>query len=107
MLKISLAITLIGVMLLFVISENVEIPTRTDIKSEDVGGIIQIRGRVTKVKDSEKVAYIDIIYPQTTQVLLFKDSNISISENMEVLIVGEVKENLDLIAHKIEIYQNK
>jgi|TARA_Y100000310_G_scaffold345214_1_gene462761 DNA/RNA endonuclease YhcR with UshA esterase domain len=110
LLKIALVTSLLGLLTLYVISDNITL-SQTSIEKitlENKDEMIKIKGLVNKVIDTEKVTIINIIQPQEITVVLFKEENTTtkIKENNEVEIIGKVDEyegKLEVIAHRARI----
>ena len=62
LLKIGLIITIVGVLILYFISGQIEIKEKTisKITAENVGEDVKIRGVVKRITDLEKVMIIEI-----------------------------------------------
>jgi divalent metal cation (Fe/Co/Zn/Cd) transporter len=106
----SLIISIIGIIILYIISLNIEPSTVNDLRYEDIGKIRKIEGKVNDVKNYDKLAILKISTENEIDVLLFKDSNVTIEKGIKVEIEGEVKESeygYDLIAHRIDKSDNK
>jgi len=95
LLKIALIAANIGVIILFIFSQQEE--KKIVIKSiEETAGqkIVKVQGKITKITDKEKVAFMEILWekPETVEVVLFKDQNISLRQGDYVEIEGTVEE---------------
>ena len=106
-LKISLICTLIGILALFFLSENIKIDEVSIDKINNLkeGTDVKIKGFVNKVTDLDKIAILDIAQLKSVPVLLFKSGNITINEGDYVEITGEVQEyegKMELIGNEIK-----
>lgn len=110
LLKIALSCSLIGITVLFFISENIEIESEAlnDINVNMIGENVVIKGRITKARDYEKVLILtveDAKTKKTMPVIVFKDGKTKINENTDVEIIGEIREyngKMELIADEIK-----
>lgn len=94
LLKISLICSLIGLIVLFLLAENIKIDDRNidKITMGDIEQSVNIKGVVTKVTDREKVMFIEISEKSKINALMFKKDNISIETGDLVEIKGTVDE---------------
>jgi len=110
LLKIALIFSLVGIILLFIFSNNVSIKEINigKINEEDLDTTVKIIGRIEKVSDTEKVIFLTIGQEkiETIPVLLFKDSNISFAPGDYVEITGTLEDyegEKEVIANKIRL----
>ena len=69
---------------------------------------MRIKGVVSSVRDLGEIMILDIAQPQTINVMLFKDGNISINKGDFVDLEGELKEykgKKEIIANQIEVFE--
>ena len=110
MLKIALTSSLIGILALFFVSNNIEIDQKkiTELDKINLDQDIRIKGVVSEVRDLDKILVLDIAQPQTVNVMLFKDGNISINKGDFVDIKGNLKDyqgKKEIIANKIDVFE--
>lgn len=110
LLKIALIVSLAGLLILYIISGNIEIKEKTleKITLENKDEMVKVRGIVSRLTDTEKVAIMEITQPAEVTVVLFKGSNesIPIKEGNEVEIIGKVDEyegKLEIVAQRARI----
>jgi DNA/RNA endonuclease YhcR with UshA esterase domain len=108
LIKACLIISLIGVFLLFMISDNVNLDyvDIESIKNKDEGRIVRIRGVVKDIKDMDSLMIINVMQENMIPVVLFKENNkTKINTNSFVEIEGEVriyKGKPEIIADKVK-----
>ena len=110
LLKIALVASLAGLMFLYLISSNIEIKEKNieKITLENKDEFVKLRGIVSNLVNSEKVAILEITQPQEITVVLFKNKNSSININKgnEVEIFGKVDEyngKMEIIADRVRV----
>jgi len=110
LLKTALIISLLGLLILYLISGNIEIKEKNieKITLENKDEFVKLTGIVSRVVDTEKVTIMEITQPQQITVVLFKDENKSmqIQEGNEVEIFGKVDEyegKLEIIADRLRV----
>jgi len=110
LLKIALIVTLLGLLILYLISDNIEIKEKNieKITLENKDEFVKLRGIVSKVIDTEKVTIMEITQPQEITVVLFKNENktMPIQKGNEVEIFGKVDEyegKLEIIADRLRV----
>ena len=110
LLKIALITSLLGLLILYLISGNIEIKEKDieKITIENKDEFVKLRGFVNKVIDTEKVTIMEIIQPQQMTVVLFKDKNetMPIQQGNEIEIFGKVDEyegSLEIIADRLRV----
>ena len=110
LLKTALIVSLLGLLILYLISGNIEIKEKNieKITLENKDEFVKLRGIVSKVIDTEKVTIMEITQPQQITVVLFKDENktMPIQEGNEVEVIGKVDEyegKLEIIADRLRI----
>ena len=106
MLKLSVSISLIGLIILSGISQSVEfeLSNINQLTINDIDNTIKLKGIITKVKEADKVTFFDVAQHSKMPVIIF-GTNISINEGDEVEILGKVAKyngNIELIADRIE-----
>jgi len=110
LLKIALITSIIGLSLLYFISENIEIKEKNieKITIDNIDEFVKIEGIVNNLIDTEKVTIIKITQPQEITVVLFKNENktIPIQQGDRVEIIGKVDEyegKLEVIADRLRV----
>lgn len=95
LLKIALICSVTGIILLFLISEIIEIPEKAikEITEKDKENNVWVKGIVNRITEKEKVAYIEIIQPEEISVVLFKENeNLNLKKGEYVEITGKTEE---------------
>ena len=110
LLKTALISSLSGLLILYLISNNMEIKEKNigKISIENKDEFVKLRGIVNKVADTEKVTIMEITQPQEITVVLFKNENKTtpIASGNEIEIIGKVDEyegKLEIIADRVRI----
>lgn len=110
LLKIALICALVGITLLYIVSERVKIDESTidKINKGRVGESVKIKGVLGKVSSTDKVVFLEITQPQSLTVILFKDKNINITldEGDNVEIIGKIEEyegKMEVIADMVRV----
>ena len=110
LLKVALISSLIGILILFITSQNISVQEKTisRITLEDVDKKVKIKGSVEKVIDTEKVAIINVVQPQNLDVILFKEGNgtVDIKEDDFIEVIGRIEEyegRLEVIGQRVRI----
>jgi hypothetical protein len=104
LLKISLACSIIGIIVLFFISSRIEINEidLSNLNNVEIGNDVKIIGKIVKIKQFEKLTIIDLKKECTVPILLF--DNISLDVGQEIQVNGkldEYKGKKEIIAEKI------
>ena len=96
LLKIAITFSIIGLIVLFFISDKIEVDEITIDKLDEmeIGKTVKIKGYVENVNNLEKVAFLKIAQEktETVSIVLFKEENISLEQGDYVEVVGEVEE---------------
>jgi DNA/RNA endonuclease YhcR with UshA esterase domain len=93
LLKLSLAVSLIGLLVLFFISTRIDV---SDYKPQElnsnVGDDVKLKGVVTKVSNLEEVMFIELNQQNPATLVVFKDKEIPISSGDEIEVFGQVQD---------------
>ena len=110
LLKITLICSLIGLFILFIFSENISISEKdiSKIEDEGIGDDVKIIGKVSKVTNTDKIAFLEIYQEKIEKitVVLFKNQNISLMPGMKVEVVGSIEDyngENEIIGNRVEI----
>ena len=89
LLKISIILGVLGVFVLFILSQTLEMPI-SSIKdaSELSAGKVRFKGRLERVQREEKFMLLQISEPRTIEVIFFGVANFS--ENSTLEITGSI-----------------
>ena len=110
LLKIALICSLLGLLILYLISNNIEIKEKNieKITIDNKDEFVKLNGIVNNVIDTEKVTLIKILQPQEITVVLFKNENktMPIQQGNEVEVIGKVDEyegKMEIIADRLRV----
>ena len=110
LLKIALIVSLTGLLIIYLISDNISIKEKNieKITIANIDEYVKVRGIVSRITDTERVTIMDITQPTEITVVLFKGENKTtpIREGNEVEIIGKVDEyedRLEIIAQRARI----
>ena len=94
LLKISIIGSLLGLIILFMLAENISISDKDidKLTMDDIEQSVKVTGMVTKVTNREKVMFLEISEKAKVNALLFKKGNVSIEMGDLVEIRGKVDE---------------
>lgn len=106
MLRVALIASIIGVSVLFIISDNIEVDEKTIdmIEKDNIGDMVKIKGVITKISDTNKTMFLELSQPESITMILFKDKDIPLLEGDFVEIIGKVDEyegEMEVIVDKI------
>ncbi len=108
LLRLALICSLVGIITLFFISENMKINEKNidEINKDNIGEDVRIKGIVSKSADRGKIILLDIVQPETITIVLFKDHDFNISTGTKVEITGEIDEfngKMVIIGNEVKI----
>ena len=108
LLKIALACSLVGLVLLYFISIKIEVKNyNPNILNKNIGDDVRLEGAVAKVTDRGNVIFIEVNQQSPVTVVLFTDeNNLKLNNGDNVEIIGKVQEyngKNEIIAQKIRI----
>jgi len=96
LLKTALTCSIIGLIILFFISERIEVDEITIDKLDEmeIGKTVKIKGYIEDVANMEKVAFLKVAQEKTevVSIVLFKEENISLDTGDYVEVIGEVED---------------
>jgi DNA/RNA endonuclease YhcR with UshA esterase domain len=106
LLKIAVVSSIVGLILLFVIStfSSVDSVDINKVTALDVDKTVKITGLVSKVMPRGTITYLDITQHNKMPVLIF-DTNLTINTGDEVEVTGKVQEyngGVEIIADRID-----
>ena len=106
--RISLLVTVVGLLLLFVFSEETSTPSLDSIEQMPQSKPVRMEGVVTKLvkKDTVYFATLDSIRHETTEIIIFPEEEIFLKEGNIVVVQGttqKYKGENEIIASKIEV----
>ena len=110
LLKAAFIASLIGVLILFIVSENISVDEKTisKITFEDLDKKVKIKGLVEKVIDTEKVVIMEVVQAENMDVILFKDGDgtVDVKEGDFIEVIGRVEEyegELEVIGQRVRV----
>ena len=108
LLKIALACSLVGLVLLYFISIKIEVKNyNPNILNKNIGDDVRLEGAVAKVTDRGNVIFIEVNQQSPVTVVLFtEENNLKLNNGDNVEIIGKVQEyngKNEIIAQKIRI----
>ncbi len=104
--KIAFCCTIIGIVLLFFISESISIDEKeiSQVDHGDIGRIVNISGTIRKISEGDNFAVIEIEKMDMMKIAIFKDKEIELKTGDEVLVVGKVEEyngEMEIVGERI------
>jgi aspartyl/asparaginyl-tRNA synthetase len=108
MLFIAFILSLLGIIALYALSENIDYNEKTieKINSEKILDMVKIVGEVERVGNSGNVTFITIQQPETIDVVVFDKIELNEEDNVEIIGKSEEYNNkIEIIAHRIRIIQ--
>lgn len=100
-LKLAFIITILGIAVLYIMTETIEIESLKDPYT-DLGKYVKISGIVTKVSQTEKTTFIEITEPRKMKVIFFK--NISLEKGDLIEAQGNIEmynDEFELVADRV------
>jgi DNA/RNA endonuclease YhcR with UshA esterase domain len=92
--KIAISCAIIGMFILFILSEELSLAPIESLESAQIEKTIKIQGVATKVTKKDTVTFLEVSGEQTTtmQIIIFPKEEIFLKEGMNVEIEGIVEE---------------
>lgn len=109
LITISVSCALVGLVVLYYISDSIEPISAKDVTLKDIDKSIEINGYVEKVTNRNGTSFIDIAYKKSVPAVLFKSGNLTLKEGDHVKITGKVAEYNDkeeIIAGSIKVIKS-
>src|SRR3989338_8548091 len=106
LLKISIAVVIVGMIFLFLYAESIDLPVSSNLGTLPASEMVKVKGIVRSVKTFDKVAFVqlDAERMEKMDILLFQDKNLFLKEGDYVEVEGTVEEyqgKKEVIADKI------
>ena len=75
LLKVAMGSSVVGLLILSLLSGNLEIneTSISQIDATNIGDDVKLMGKIERITVLDKVAFLEIIKPETVTVVLFKD----------------------------------
>ena len=107
LLLIAIMTTIIGLIMLYYMSDVVKIEEKVieNIDATDIEKDLMIKGNVERVTDLEKIVIMEVSQPKTITIIAFKDGKTDVKEGDYVYITGAVDEyngKMEIIADEIK-----
>lgn len=106
LLKISLSTAIVGIILLFFLSQNVTLKPTSTSKLDRTNEVL-LKGVINRVSQTDKVIILELIQPEKNTVVLFKDKYLIDLEKGDVIEVrGRTEEfegQQEIIADDVRI----
>ena len=110
LLKIALGCSVTGLFILLVLSHSLEVTERSiaTIDATTIGDDVKLMGKVDRVTVLDKVAFIEVMKPESISVVLFKDEEqeMNIAQGDYVEIIGEIDEyegKMQVIGNRVRV----
>ncbi len=105
LLKVSLIVVLLGITALYLVSSKIDLNVIESLDGIEEEAEVKISGVLGRVTETDKVIFLEIFNQkiEETEVVLFKDGEIDLSEGDYVEISGTVEDYLG----KKEVIGNK
>jgi RecJ-like exonuclease len=105
LLIISLIFSLLGVLIILFVSENIEIPTYkiSEITKENLEDTVKVTGTLSLIKETKNV-YLFNLKDETSEIMViaFKKERIDFKDDQRVTIIGKVIEYQDQLEIQAE-----
>src|SRR3989338_5347271 len=106
LLKISLAVIIVGMLFLFLYTESIDLPVSNSLGTLPTSEIVKVKGIVRSVQTFDKVAFVqlDAERMEKMDILLFQEKNLFLKKGDYVEVEGTVEEyqgKKEVIANKI------
>jgi len=110
LLKVAMASSVLGLLVLSLLSGNLDV-TETSISKigpTNIGDDVKLIGKIDRITVLDKVAFIEIMKPETVSVVIFKDEDqdINLEKGNYVEIIGEVDEyngEMQIIGNRVRV----
>ncbi len=107
LLKVAIACSVLGLIVLFLVSSNIDIQEyKPSELSKEIGKDVKLKGTVVQVQNKGSFIAIQLKNEYTTQIVLFTKDNSTIIKGDNVEIFGKVQEynnNPEIIASKVRV----
>lgn len=105
MYKVSLAVTIIGLLFLFFYAEKVSIPSQNETAILPHRAIT-MQGKISSLRQQGKAVFLEMLQEKVepTTIILFPDKNTTLSEGDFIEVTGVVEEyngQTEIVANKV------
>ncbi len=107
--KLCVLSTLIGIILLIIISDKLDVPTSTisSLSKEDINNQVKVKGIVNQVVNKESIIILNLKDASSSiKVVLFNPKESKIKKNSFVEVDGKIslyEDKLEIIADSVKI----
>lgn len=105
LLKLALIFSLVGLIVLFVLSNAVEPGEyNAGLNSFQAGEYVKAKGVVSKISSGNNAVFIELRQYTPVNIVVFEDDNISINDGDEIEVIGKTEEyngEFEIIASRI------
>jgi aspartyl/asparaginyl-tRNA synthetase len=93
LLKLALTASVLGLILLHIISTQIDVKDYRPAKlNSNVGEDIRLSGVIKKISDKDGVIFIDVEHKNKVTVVLFTDDAVNLNKGDNVEVIGEVQD---------------
>ena len=107
LLKIAIICSLVGLFVLYFISEKVEVADyKPSQVNRNVGDTVKLTGKILKISEKRNVAFIELSQQSSVSIVLFTDKNVNLKQGDSVEVIGKVQEyngKNEIIADRIRL----
>ncbi len=110
LLKIALTCSFAGIIILYIVSNNITIEESSiaKINDEEIGAMVKLKGTIDRFFQGNKTAIIRVKHPESIDVVVLDrlQANLTIGDYIEV--IGEIEEykgKREIIAHRIRVVE--
>ena len=107
-LKIALIFSLIGLIMLYFISDNIGVKEYSARINSDIGEDVKLKGVVKSIRKGNNTAFIEIEQNLPLGIVLFENKNINLTQGDFVEVIGEVQDyngKEEVIANRIRVVE--
>ncbi len=106
LLRIALISVILGLVVLFLITQRIELSATQINKIDGVNEDVLIKGVVTRVTDRGNLLFLEVTKPEKMTVIMFKDGVIDVEKGDAVEVIGRVDEfegKEEIVANEVRI----
>ena len=110
LLKISVICSLIGIIVLFLIADNLSLSTTeiSKIQQSELGKQVKIKGKIESLSETDNLMFLTVGQEkiETVSVVLFKDSDIALEKGDNIELTGTLEDyegKREILANRIVI----
>lgn len=104
--KLSLIIIIIGLIILFFVSENIEIDEKaiSKINAENLDEHVKLTGKITNIYQTDKVTILELEKPESITVVIFEKMNLNKDDLVEIIgTVEEYEGKMEVIGQRVRV----